>query len=72
MKMAPEKEEERFKRVKDYLAGLTKPTNANSAAIALELKTATLIMLLLRHKDRLKTEVNVNIDKVGGQWVIWK
>ena len=70
--MSPEKEEERFKRVKDYLAGLTAPVNANIAGRALEVKTSTLILLLLRHKQRLKEEVNVNIDKVGGQWVIWK
>lgn len=70
--MSPEKEEERLKRVKDYLAGLTTPVNANIASRALDIKTSTLILLLLRYKQRLKEEVNVNIDKVGGQWVIWK
>lgn len=72
MKLSPVKEEERFKLVKDYLASLTVPVNANIASRALGIKTCTLILLLLRCRERLRVEAGVNVDKVGGQWVIWR
>jgi hypothetical protein len=72
LKMTSEKEEDRYNRVKEYFAGLNSPVNASMASKALGIKTCTLIMLLLRHKDRFKQEANIVIDKVGGQWVIWR
>ena len=70
--MSREKEEERYVRVRAYFAGLASPVNANIAARALEIKTSTLILMFLRYKDRLYQEANIRIDKIGGQWVIWR